>query len=55
MCPVFKRAEQAFAGPGPCALGRPPRSLLGTKWELVRMSGDSELGCWSGGVRVKRG
>ncbi|RWW08339.1 hypothetical protein GW17_00028224 [Ensete ventricosum] len=29
--------------PGPCALGRPPRSLLGTKWELVRMSGDSEL------------
>ncbi|RRT44517.1 hypothetical protein B296_00043218 [Ensete ventricosum] len=44
MRPVFKRAEQTFAGPGPCALDRPPRSLLGTEWELARMSDDSELG-----------
>ncbi|RRT39863.1 hypothetical protein B296_00053581 [Ensete ventricosum] len=35
---------QKRLGVGPCALGRPPRSLFGTKWELVRMSGDSELG-----------
>ncbi|RZR77235.1 hypothetical protein BHM03_00002247 [Ensete ventricosum] len=44
MRPAFKFAEQAFAGSGPCALARPPRGLLGTEWELVRMSGDSELG-----------
>ncbi|RZS08160.1 hypothetical protein BHM03_00039073, partial [Ensete ventricosum] len=33
-----------FAGSGPCALARPPRGLLSTEWELVQMSGDSELG-----------
>ncbi|RWV88966.1 hypothetical protein GW17_00048910 [Ensete ventricosum] len=33
-------AEQALAGSGPCTLAR---GLLGTEWELVRMSGDSEL------------
>ncbi|RWW50565.1 hypothetical protein BHE74_00043175 [Ensete ventricosum] len=44
MRPAFKFAEQAFAGSGPCALARPPRSLLGAEWELVPMSGDSELG-----------
>ncbi|RRT44992.1 hypothetical protein B296_00053503 [Ensete ventricosum] len=43
MRPVSKYAEQAFAGSGPCALARPPRNLLGTEWELVWMSGDSEL------------
>ncbi|RWV90567.1 hypothetical protein GW17_00047212 [Ensete ventricosum] len=43
MCPASKFAEQAFAGSGPCALVRPPRGLLGTEWELVWMSGDSEL------------
>ncbi|RWV84989.1 hypothetical protein GW17_00053262 [Ensete ventricosum] len=43
MCPAFKFAEQAFAGSGPCALVRPSRDLLGTKWELVWMSGGSEL------------
>ncbi|RZR85440.1 hypothetical protein BHM03_00012419 [Ensete ventricosum] len=42
--PAFKFAEQAFAGSGPCALARPPRGLLSTEWELVRMSGDSKLG-----------
>ncbi|RRT33134.1 hypothetical protein B296_00055915 [Ensete ventricosum] len=44
MRPAFKFVEQAFAGSGPCALARPPRGLLGTEWELVLMSGDSELG-----------
>ncbi|RZS28274.1 hypothetical protein BHM03_00061848 [Ensete ventricosum] len=44
MRPAFKFAEQAFAGSGPCALARPPRGLLDTEWELVRMGGDSELG-----------
>ncbi|RZS03197.1 hypothetical protein BHM03_00033374 [Ensete ventricosum] len=34
----------AGCGMGPCALARPPRGLLDTEWELVRMSGDSELG-----------
>ncbi|RWW62516.1 hypothetical protein BHE74_00030345 [Ensete ventricosum] len=43
MRPASKFAEQAFAGSGPCALARPPRGLLGTEWELVWMSGDSEL------------
>ncbi|RRT52147.1 hypothetical protein B296_00043805 [Ensete ventricosum] len=43
MRPVSKFAEQAFAGSGPCALAHPPRGLLGTEWELVWMSGDSEL------------
>ncbi|RWW86152.1 hypothetical protein BHE74_00005088 [Ensete ventricosum] len=38
-----KFAEQAFVGSSPCALVRPPRGLLGTEWELVWMSGDSEL------------
>ncbi|RWW86830.1 hypothetical protein BHE74_00004366 [Ensete ventricosum] len=38
-----KFAEQALAGSGPCALARPPHGLLGTEWELVWMSGDSEL------------
>ncbi|RWV79571.1 hypothetical protein GW17_00059271 [Ensete ventricosum] len=32
MRPVFKCAEQAFAGPGPCALGRPLRNHFGTEW-----------------------
>ncbi|RWW33995.1 hypothetical protein GW17_00001275 [Ensete ventricosum] len=43
MRPASKFAEQALAGSGPCALARPPRNLLGTEWELVWMSGDSEL------------
>ncbi|RWW36582.1 hypothetical protein BHE74_00058379 [Ensete ventricosum] len=43
MRPASKFAEQALAGSGPCALARPPRGLLGTEWELVWMSGDSEL------------
>ncbi|RZR88222.1 hypothetical protein BHM03_00015750 [Ensete ventricosum] len=43
MRPASKFAEQAFASSGPCALARPPRGLLGTEWELVCMSGDSEL------------
>ncbi|RWV98791.1 hypothetical protein GW17_00038340 [Ensete ventricosum] len=44
---VSKFAEQAFAGSGPCALVRPPRGLLGMEWELIWMSGDSELD-WGG-------
>ncbi|RWW54602.1 hypothetical protein BHE74_00038815 [Ensete ventricosum] len=43
MRPASKFAEQTLAGSGPCALARPPRGLLGTEWELVWMSGDSEL------------
>ncbi|RZR81851.1 hypothetical protein BHM03_00008155 [Ensete ventricosum] len=44
MRPAFKFAGQAFAGSGPCAPARPPRGLLGTEFELVRMSDDSKLG-----------
>ncbi|RZR76734.1 hypothetical protein BHM03_00001614 [Ensete ventricosum] len=31
MCFAFKYAEQAFAGPGPCALVRPLHNLFGTE------------------------
>ncbi|RWW06744.1 hypothetical protein GW17_00029899, partial [Ensete ventricosum] len=31
VCSAFKYAEQAFAGPGPCALGHPLHNLFGTK------------------------
>ncbi|RZR71738.1 hypothetical protein BHM03_00006942 [Ensete ventricosum] len=47
MRPAFKFAEKAFAGSGSCALARPPRGLLSTEWELIWMSGDSELD-WGG-------
>ncbi|RZS28504.1 hypothetical protein BHM03_00062101 [Ensete ventricosum] len=31
VCSAFKYAEQAFAGPGPCALGRPLHNFFGTE------------------------
>ncbi|RWW65164.1 hypothetical protein BHE74_00027548 [Ensete ventricosum] len=43
MRPVFKCAEQAFAGPGPCALGRPLRNLFGTEWSSGLYSGCCRL------------
>ncbi|RWV99937.1 hypothetical protein GW17_00037137 [Ensete ventricosum] len=53
MRPVFKCAEQAFAGPGPCALGRPLRNHFRHRAGLVRMSGDSGLGV--GGLMLEWG
>ncbi|RWV87836.1 hypothetical protein GW17_00050131 [Ensete ventricosum] len=48
MRPVFKCAEQAFAGPGPCALGRPLRNHFGTEWSSW---GDADLTCVRSAVR----